>query len=76
MTLNRWGINVSGSVVLARYGEVFRGNIAHNEYNSGVVGVVTYTDREDYDNVGEGRVFPDDMWLLRVWILVLFDLVM
>ncbi|XP_052117275.1 probable glutamate carboxypeptidase LAMP1 isoform X2 [Arachis duranensis] len=61
----KMGVNVSGCVVLARYGKIFRGDIVKNAYDEGAVGVVVYSDRKDYgggDDDG-GRWFPDSKWL-------------
>lgn len=64
-TLEKMGVNVSGSIVLARYGEIYRGDIVENAYDSGAVGVVIYTDRKDYGGGGGGATkwFPDDKWM-------------
>lgn len=65
VTLEKMGVNVSGSVVLARYGEIFRGDIVENAYKAGAVGVVIYTDRKDYGGGGDGSAkwFPEDKWM-------------
>ncbi|KAM7509602.1 hypothetical protein LguiA_020055 [Lonicera macranthoides] len=60
-TLREMGVNVSGCVVLARYGKIYRGNIVENAYEAGAMGVVVYSDRKDYG--GGGTWFPDDKWL-------------
>lgn len=66
-TLKEMGVNVSGAIVLARYGEIYRGDIVHNAYEEGAVGAVIYTDRKDYGGGaggagGEGW-FPDAKWM-------------
>ncbi|KAG5559266.1 hypothetical protein RHGRI_008979 [Rhododendron griersonianum] len=65
VTLEKMGVNVSGSIVLARYGEIYRGDIVENAYDAGAVGVVIYTDRKDYGGGGGGATkwFPDDKWM-------------
>ncbi|XXG57343.1 hypothetical protein AAC387_Pa03g4521 [Persea americana] len=55
------GVDVSGAVVLARYGMVFRGDIVRNAHDAGAVGVVLYTDSKDYG--GDRRWFPDEEWM-------------
>ncbi|XP_027358753.1 probable glutamate carboxypeptidase LAMP1 [Abrus precatorius] len=60
MTLEKKGVNVSGTVVLARYGKIYRGDIVKNAYDAGAVGVVIFSDRKDY---GGAKWFPDDKWL-------------
>ncbi|RZC68516.1 hypothetical protein C5167_031747 [Papaver somniferum] len=59
-TLRRMGVNVSGTVVLARYGKIYRGDIVSNAYDAGALGVLVYTDRKDY---GGPESFPDDRWM-------------
>ncbi|KAF7813887.1 putative glutamate carboxypeptidase LAMP1 [Senna tora] len=63
MTLREIGVNVSGTVVLARYGKIYRGDIVNNAYEEGAIGVVIFTDRKDYGGAGEARWFPDDKWM-------------
>lgn len=60
VTLKEMGVNVSGCVVLARYGKIYRGDIALNAYDAGAIGVLIYSDRKDY---GGEKFFPDDKWL-------------
>ncbi|XP_027922478.1 probable glutamate carboxypeptidase LAMP1 isoform X2 [Vigna unguiculata] len=62
------GVNVSGTIVLARYGKIYRGDIVKNAYEEGAVGVVIYSDRKDYGGGGGGgggevKWFPDERWL-------------
>lgn len=63
-TLEEMGVNVSGTVVLARYGQIYRGDIVKNAYADGAIGALVYTDRKDYGGGGGGtRWFPDDKWM-------------
>ncbi|KAK0570869.1 hypothetical protein LWI29_007716 [Acer saccharum] len=63
-TLREMGVNVSGSVVLARYGGIFRGDIVNNAYEAGAIGALIYTDRKDYGGGGsDAKWFPDDKWM-------------
>ncbi|KAG5376555.1 hypothetical protein IGI04_041151 [Brassica rapa subsp. trilocularis] len=55
------GLNVSGAVVVARYGEIYRGDIVRNAYEAGAVGVVIYTDERDYG--GGDECFPESKWM-------------
>lgn len=49
--------------MLARYGEIFRGDIVQNAYNAGAIGVLIYTDKKDYGGAGgDTKWFPDDKW--------------
>ncbi|PIA64595.1 hypothetical protein AQUCO_00100225v1 [Aquilegia coerulea] len=63
-TLIQMGVNVSGAVALARYGQIYRGDIVRNAYAAGAVGVVVYTDKKDYGGGGsKSKGFPDDRWM-------------
>ncbi|XP_044462813.1 probable glutamate carboxypeptidase LAMP1 [Mangifera indica] len=62
--LKEMGVNVSGSVVLARYGKIYRGDIVHNAFEAGAIGALIFTDRKDYGGgSGDARWFPDDKWM-------------
>ena len=64
LTLKEMGVNVSGTIVLARYGEIYRGNIVKNAYEEGAIGALLYTDRKDYGGGGgDTRWFPDEKWM-------------
>ncbi|XP_076933017.1 putative glutamate carboxypeptidase LAMP1 [Bidens hawaiensis] len=63
-TVEKSGVNISGCIVLARYGEIYRGDIVENAYAAGAVGVLIYTDRKDYGGGGGGtKWFPDEKWM-------------
>ncbi|GKV11804.1 hypothetical protein SLEP1_g23025 [Rubroshorea leprosula] len=63
-TLKEMGVNVTGTVVLARYGQIFRGDIVRNAFEAGAIGTLVYTDRKDYGGGGGGaKWFPDDKWM-------------
>ncbi|KAK6774460.1 hypothetical protein RDI58_029699 [Solanum bulbocastanum] len=59
-TLREMGVNVSNTVVLARYGKIYRGDIVHNAHAVGAIGVLIFTDKKDY---GGEKWFPDDKWM-------------
>ncbi|XP_047260018.1 probable glutamate carboxypeptidase LAMP1, partial [Capsicum annuum] len=59
-TLREMGVNVSNTIVLARYGKIFRGDIVHNAYDAGAIGVLIFTDKKDY---GGERWFLDNKWM-------------
>jgi N-acetylated-alpha-linked acidic dipeptidase len=64
LTLKEKGVNVSGTIVLARYGEIYRGNIVKNAYEAGAIGALVYTDRKDYGGGGgDTKWFPDEKWM-------------
>ncbi|GLU09946.1 hypothetical protein SLE2022_267810 [Rubroshorea leprosula] len=61
-SLKEVGVNVKGTVVLARYGQIYRGDIVQNAFQAGAIGALVYTDRKDYGG-GGARWFPDDEWM-------------
>nr|GMC83951.1 probable glutamate carboxypeptidase LAMP1 [Ipomoea batatas]GMD93382.1 probable glutamate carboxypeptidase LAMP1 [Ipomoea batatas] len=62
--LREMGVNVTGNVVLARYGAIFRGDIVENAQEAGAIGVLIYTDRKEYGGGGgDTKWFPDDKWM-------------
>ncbi|WOL11093.1 putative glutamate carboxypeptidase 2 isoform X1 [Canna indica] len=56
-TLKALGVNVTGAVVLARYGKIFRGDIIKNAEDAGAAAAVVYTDAKDYCE--DKRWFPE-----------------
>uniref|UniRef100_A0A0E0DZ54 Aminopeptidase NAALADL1 n=1 Tax=Oryza meridionalis TaxID=40149 RepID=A0A0E0DZ54_9ORYZ len=54
------GVDVTGKVVLARYGKVYRGDIVINARKAGAAAAVIYTDAKDY---AAGEAFPDGPWM-------------
>lgn len=61
--LRAMGIEVAGSVVLAKYGQIFRGDIVRNAEAAGAVAAVVYTDRKDYGGGNGGKGFPEGRWM-------------
>ncbi|XP_047497412.1 N-acetylated-alpha-linked acidic dipeptidase 2-like isoform X1 [Penaeus chinensis] len=57
------GVSVEGKVVLARYGEVFRANIAWAAERRGAAGVILYTDPQQYAPMGEDAVYPKTVYM-------------
>ncbi|WP_406693720.1 M28 family metallopeptidase [Singulisphaera sp. Ch08] len=57
-TLEKMGIEVRGKIVLARYGEIFRGLKVRNAQKRGAVGLLIYSDPAD-DGYAKGDVYPD-----------------
>ncbi|XVE54176.1 hypothetical protein DITRI_Ditri03aG0059600 [Diplodiscus trichospermus] len=63
-TLKEMGVNVTGTVVLARYGQIYRGDIVMNAFDAGAIGALVYTDKKDYGGGGgDAKWFPDDKWM-------------
>ncbi|XP_053330467.1 putative N-acetylated-alpha-linked acidic dipeptidase [Spea bombifrons] len=56
-------INLTGTVAIARYGKIFRGDKVKNAQNFGCAGIILYSDPADYVAGDPDRVFPDDWWL-------------
>ena len=56
--LERLGVDVKGKIVLARYGEVFRGLKVRNAQKHGAKGILIYSDPQD-DGYGKGDTFPN-----------------
>lgn len=54
--LKKMGVRVNGSVVVARYGEIYRGDIVRNAEDAGAAAAVVYTDSKDY---GGPQLFPE-----------------
>lgn len=63
--LARRGVNCSGKIVIVRYGEVYRGDKGLNAAKAGAVGVLVYSDPEDYAPQGTGAAatYPAAQWL-------------
>ncbi len=55
------GVQVAGSIVMVRYGELFRGLKVRIAQQHGAVGVIIYSDPAD-DGFGRGPVFPKGPW--------------
>src|SRR5581483_7154203 len=55
--LDRLGISVKGAIVIARYGDGWRGVKPKVAAEHGAVGCIIYSDPRD-DGYGEGDVFP------------------
>ncbi|XP_042226493.1 putative N-acetylated-alpha-linked acidic dipeptidase isoform X1 [Homarus americanus] len=61
--LENLGVEVKGRIVMARYGEVFRGNIAATAEGRGAVGVLLYPDPQQFSPLGEEEVYPSTVYL-------------
>ena len=56
--LEEVGVSVAGRIVLARYGQVFRGLKIREAEQRGAVGAILYTDPAD-DGYMQGDIYPD-----------------
>ncbi|XP_059931371.1 N-acetylated-alpha-linked acidic dipeptidase 2 [Gadus macrocephalus] len=52
------GINVTGKIVIVRYGKIFRGNKVKNAMLAGAKGIIMFSDPADYSAVGV-QPYPD-----------------
>lgn len=59
--LEELGVDVEDKIVLARYGQSFRGVKSQVAQENGAAGVILYSDPED-DGFGRGEVYPDGPW--------------
>ncbi|XP_045102094.1 putative N-acetylated-alpha-linked acidic dipeptidase isoform X2 [Portunus trituberculatus] len=57
------GVNVSGTIVLARYGQSFRANIAQRAEEQGALGLLLFSDPADYAPVGPDFVYPHSYFM-------------
>ncbi|KAL5009287.1 hypothetical protein ScPMuIL_014868 [Solemya velum] len=55
-------ISVSGRLVIARFGQISRGEKIRLAEERGALGVILYLDPADY-NLNNSKVYPDDWWL-------------
>ncbi|RKP38733.1 hypothetical protein BJ085DRAFT_335, partial [Dimargaris cristalligena] len=59
--LRALGVNMTDTIVLVRYGQVFRGLKVREAQEHGAVGVLIYSDPAD-DGAARGAVYPDGPW--------------
>ena len=57
-TLDRYGVDVTGAIVIARYGKVWRGIKPKLAAEHGAIGALIYSDPID-DGYARGSVYPD-----------------
>ncbi|KAI4380007.1 hypothetical protein MLD38_006241 [Melastoma candidum] len=62
-TLEEMGVDVKGTIAVAKYGRIFRGDIVQNAYEAGCIGVIVYTDRKDFGGGDSGNWFPNGRWM-------------
>lgn len=61
--LSEQGVDISGKIVLARYGKIFRANIAEMAEARGAIGVVLFSDPSDYAPQGSDFVYPHSYFM-------------
>ncbi|KAK3101739.1 hypothetical protein FSP39_005989 [Pinctada imbricata] len=58
------GVDVTGKIVIAKYGKIFRGNKVDSAAKAGAVGVILYSDPADYGVCCEGiNPYPESAYL-------------
>ncbi|XP_071801954.1 N-acetylated-alpha-linked acidic dipeptidase 2-like [Asterias amurensis] len=61
---NHADINLTDTIIIARYGKIFRGNKALNAQAAGAKGLILYSDPADYAvDDGDIQVYPNGWWL-------------
>lgn len=61
--LDQLGVNVSGSIVIVRYGEVYRGDVVSIAASAGASAVILYSDPKDFAQGGKVGFYPQAEWL-------------
>ncbi|KAG8560818.1 hypothetical protein GDO81_015143 [Engystomops pustulosus] len=56
-------MNLTGTVAIARYGKIFRGDKVGNGEKFGCAGMILYSDPADYVVGSLDKVYPEDWWL-------------
>ncbi|XP_048259623.1 N-acetylated-alpha-linked acidic dipeptidase 2-like [Haliotis rufescens] len=56
-------MNVTGKIVIVRYGKIFRGSKVQIAADHGATGVIIFSDPADYTWKGDPRVYPETWWL-------------
>jgi len=61
--LRDMNISVSGHIVIAKYGKIYRGDKAKIAADEGAIGLILYTDPTDYSPEGVAHSYPHSWWL-------------
>ncbi|KAG6546798.1 hypothetical protein Mapa_011744 [Marchantia paleacea] len=61
--LRKMGIKINGSIILARSGKIFRGDVVNYAAHRGAVAVITYSDPQEYANNRTEGYYPQSPWL-------------
>ncbi|XP_033104015.1 N-acetylated-alpha-linked acidic dipeptidase 2-like isoform X2 [Anneissia japonica] len=56
-------INITGKIVIARYGRIFRGSKVQFAEAAGAIGVIFYSDPKDYASDDAMGAYPNAWWL-------------
>ncbi|KAJ7563130.1 hypothetical protein O6H91_03G097800 [Diphasiastrum complanatum] len=61
--LKELGVDVNGTIVIARYGKLYRGDIVDNAAKAGALAAILYSDPQDYAENGTHGYYPQSKWL-------------
>eukprot|EP01018_Ginkgo_biloba_P010498 Gb_39263 [translate_table: standard] len=61
--LAEMGVNVSGAIVIARYGDIYRGTVVKIAAKAGAIAAILYGDPQQFGGNGTQGYFPDSKWL-------------
>ncbi|CAL4079772.1 unnamed protein product [Meganyctiphanes norvegica] len=63
--LDKMGVNISGHIVICRYGKIYRGNKIQNSERWGATGVIIFSDPKDVAVEGQTpqEIYPNTWWL-------------
>lgn len=61
--LTRIGVNVSGKIVIMRYGKVGRATKSKRAHKLGAIGAIYYMDPQEYAKEGVDKVYPEYNWM-------------
>ncbi|KAI5059157.1 hypothetical protein GOP47_0025476 [Adiantum capillus-veneris] len=62
-TLRGLGINLTGAIIIARYGKIYRGDIVALAARAGAAAALVYNDPADYADGGKKGFYPEAPWL-------------
>ncbi|KAH9322852.1 hypothetical protein KI387_017491 [Taxus chinensis] len=57
------GVNVTGAIVIARYGDLYRGTVVKTAAKHGAIAAVLYSDPQQFGGNGSQGFFPKSKWL-------------
>nr|XP_022328754.1 N-acetylated-alpha-linked acidic dipeptidase 2-like [Crassostrea virginica] len=61
--VNNKSVNITGRILIARYGKIFRGDKVRLASRYGAAGIILFSDPMDYSYGDNAKVYPDDWWL-------------
>ncbi|GLJ31716.1 hypothetical protein SUGI_0637490 [Cryptomeria japonica] len=61
--LAKMGVNVSGAIAIARYGDIYRGTVVRTAAKFGAIAAIMYSDPQQFGGNGTKGFFPKSKWL-------------